>query len=153
MLRARCARVLAGARFFEEVTTMSSKKLEPVLLPVLSTTLRYHLKPRPLEADLKENRKDRRTRERSRRGFRVGGNRGAKPEARSATKSGADPEVQAGPEPVAGWITRAEARAVLGIEETELAALIARFRLRHSVVQVYSKPEILALREVVKKLR
>ena len=52
-----------------------------------------------------------------------------------------------------GWVTRAEARSVLGIEENELVELIARFRLRKTSVEVYSKPEIFALREIVKKLR
>ena len=45
---------------------MSSKKIEPESQPVFGTTLRYHLKPRPIEADLKVNRKDRRTQSRSR---------------------------------------------------------------------------------------
>ncbi len=65
----------------------------------------------------------------------------------------ADPKVQAKPEPVSGWITRAEARNILGINETELTALLARFRLRQSWVEVYSKPEIVALRAFVEKLR
>jgi hypothetical protein len=132
-------------RFLEEVTTMSSKKVEPAPQPVCSTTLRYHLKPRPIEADLKEKRKDRRSQARCRRGFRVGGG--------AATDPGARPAVQAKAEPIAGWITRAEARSVLGIEEKELAELLTRFRLRKSSVEVYSKAEILALREIVAKLR
>jgi hypothetical protein len=141
-------------RFLEEVTTMSSKKADPAPLPVFSSSLRYHLKPRPLEADadLKENRKDRRSRRNARRASRLGGKAGT-PSVSPAPKAGADPKVQAKPEPISGWITRAEARSVLGIEEAELAALIARFRLRQSWVEVYSKPEILALREIVEKLR
>jgi hypothetical protein len=139
-------------RFPEEVTTMSSKEDKPTALPIVSNSLRYHLKPRPIEADLKEDRKDRRSRQRARRGLRVGGN-SADSSCGAVTKSAADPKVQPKPEPVAGWITRAEARNVLGVEEAELAALIARFRLRRSLVEVYSKPEILALREIVAKLR
>jgi hypothetical protein len=134
-----------AVRFLEEVTAMSSKKVEPASQPVYSTTLRYHLKPPPIEADLKANRKDRRSRSRSRRGFRVGGG--------AVKDTGAKTEVQAKPEPIVGWITRAEARSVLGIEEKELAELLTRFRLRKSSVEVYSKAEILALREIVAKLR
>jgi hypothetical protein len=47
----------------------------------------------------------------------------------------------------------AEARNVLGINEAELGALLARFRLRHNLVEVYPKAEILALRAIVEKLR
>jgi hypothetical protein len=128
---------------------MSSKKIEPESAPVFSTSLAYHLKARPLEADLKEDRKDRRSRERSRRGFRVGG-RGGTP---AAKPGGPKVEPKPKPEPVAGWVTRAEARSLLGIEEAYLVELIARFRLRHSLVEVFSKPEILALREIVEKLK
>ncbi len=94
----RAAGLCLAIRFLEEVTTMSSKKVEPAPQPVCSTTLRYHLKPRPIEADLKENRKDRRSQARCRRGFRVGGG--------AATEPGAKPAVQAKAEPIAGWITR-----------------------------------------------
>jgi hypothetical protein len=129
---------------------MSSKKIQPASAPVFSTSLAYHLKPRPIEADLKVDRKDRRSRERNRRGFRVGGRGGA-----PGAKAGAGPKVEPKPkpEPVAGWVTRAEARSLLGIEEAYLVELIARFRLRHSLVEVFSKPEILALREIVGKLK
>jgi hypothetical protein len=141
-------------RFLLEVTTMSSKKVEPASLPIISTNLRYHLKPRPLEAEneVKENRKDRRSRRYARRRFCARKDGGA-PGGGTAKKAGADPKVQAKPEPVSGWITRAEARSLLGVEETELAALITRFRLRQNWVEVYSKPEVLALREIVAKLR
>jgi hypothetical protein len=139
-------------RFPEEVTTMSSKKAEPAALPIVSDSLCYHLKPRPIEAEIKEDRKDRRSRQHCRRLPRVGAD--ARNSSRGpVAKSGTDSKVQPNPEPIAGWITRAEARSVLGIEEDELAALIARFRLRRSLVEVYSKPEILALREIVEKLR
>jgi hypothetical protein len=151
-VRAVRAGLWRAVRFLEEVTTMSSKKVEPASLPVFSDSLRYHLKPRPIEADIKENRKDRRSRQRSGRGFRVGGN-GGTPSRGPAPQPAAGSTVQPKPEPVAGWITRAEARSVLGIEEAELAALIARFRLRRSLIEVYAKAEIFALREIVAKLR
>ena len=131
---------------------MSSKKVEPASLPVPGTTLRYHLKPRPIEADLKEQRKDRRSQARSRRGFRVGGS-GGTPRERTQREACSDPKVQPRSEPVAGWITRAEARSVLGIDDAELAGMLTRFRLRPNLVEVYSKAEILALREIVAKLR
>ena len=122
---------------------MSSKKVEPASPPVFHDSLRYHLKPRPVEPDLKEIRKDRRSREKPRRSSRLGGD-GGKPGRDVAAGAGADPKVQPKPEPVAGWITRAEARSLLGIDEKELAELLKRFRLRPSWVDVYSKPEILA---------
>ena len=125
---------------------MSSKKVEPASPPVFHDSLRYHLKPRPVEPDLKEIRKDRRSREKPRRSSRLGGD-GGKPGRDVAAGAGADPKVQPKPEPVAGWITRAEARSLLGIDEKELAELLKRFRLRPSWVDVYSKPEILALRD------
>jgi hypothetical protein len=145
---------LAGDSFRSEATTMSSKKIEPATAPVFRTSLRYHLKPRPLdaEAEVKEIRKDRRSREQSRRRCRLSGDPRT-PSRGGAIKAGERPGVQAKPEPVAGWVTRCEARKLLGIEETELVALIGRFRLRQSWVQVYSKPEILALRKFVDKLR
>jgi len=132
----------------------TSKKNDTGSLPVFSNSLRYHLKPRPIEAedDLKEIRKDRRTRQHAGRRARLGGSGGT---ARLGTglKLAADPKVQAKPEPVSGWVTRAEARNILGISETELTALLARYRLRQSWVEVYSKPEIVALRAFVEKLR
>ena len=132
----------------------NSKKTEPASTPIFRTSLRYHLKPRPIEGggDLPENRKARREKKHARRAAHLSG-RGASAQPSPAAKFVADPKVQAKPEPIAGWITRGEARALLGIEEAELAALIARFRLRQSWVEVYSKPEILALREIVAKLR
>jgi hypothetical protein len=130
---------------------MNSKKVQPGSLPVFANSLAYHLKPRPIEADdeAKAKRKERRSRERSGRGFRVGGT----PKPEPATTPGVDPKIQTRPEPVSGWITRAEARNVLGINEAELGALLARFRLRHNLVEVYPKAEILALRAIVEKLR
>jgi hypothetical protein len=124
------------------------KNLEAASQPLFSSSLRYHLKPRQFEGDLKEKRKDRRSNARSRRRFPVDENGGG-----AQTKATEAPKAQPRPEPVAGWITRAEARSVLGIEESELAALIDRFRIRPNLVEVYSKPEILALREIVAKLR
>jgi hypothetical protein len=133
---------------------MSSKRIERATPPVFRTGLAYHLKPRPIEADaaVKENRKDRRSRQNPRRRCRLGGDSGT-PSRGAAAKAGAGPSVQAKPEPVAGWVTRSEARKLLGIEEAELAALIGRFRLRQIWVEVYAKPEILALRKFVDKLR
>ena len=131
----------------------TSKKSEPGSLPVFRNSLRYHLKPRPIEAedDLKENRKDRRTRKHAGRRARLGGS-GGTARLGQGVKQAADPKFQAKPEPVSGWITRAEARNILGIDETELTALLARFRLRQSWVEVYSKPRS-SRRAIVEKLR
>jgi hypothetical protein len=54
---------------------------------------------------------------------------------------------------VVGWVTRGEARALLGLDDSGLTDLLGGYQLSRSWVEVYSKAEILALRAVVKKLR
>ena len=104
----------------------TSKKSEPGSLPVFRDSLRYHLKPRPIEAedDLKEIRKDRRTRQHAGRRARLGESGGTARLAKGV-RPAADPKVQAKPEPVSGWVTRTEARNILGIDEAELTALLS----------------------------
>jgi hypothetical protein len=82
----------------------------------------------------------------------VGGGQG--PELRNPqAQPGSAGEVQAKPEPVAGWVTRGEARALLGVENGELTRLLDGYKLSRGWVEVYSKAEILALRGIVKDLR
>jgi hypothetical protein len=59
-----------------------------------------------------------------------------------------EPELEAGP----GWITRAEARALLGVGEMELREILHGLRLSRRTVSLYSKSEIRALAGVVKAL-
>jgi hypothetical protein len=59
-----------------------------------------------------------------------------------------DHEPEAGP----GWISRAEARALLGVSEMELRELFHGFRLSRRTVPFYSKSEIQALAAVAKRL-
>ncbi|MHC5536671.1 hypothetical protein ACYOEI_00170 [Singulisphaera rosea] len=58
-------------------------------------------------------------------------------------------ELEAG----AGWISRAEARALLGISDTELRELLHRMNLSRRTVSLYLKSEIRALAETAKTLR
>jgi hypothetical protein len=58
-------------------------------------------------------------------------------------------EPEAGP----GWISRAEARALLGVSEIELREIFHGLRLSRRTVSLYSKSEIRALVAVAKKLR
>jgi hypothetical protein len=57
-------------------------------------------------------------------------------------------EPEAGP----GWVTRAEARALLGVTEMELREILHGFRLSRRPVTLYSKSEIQALASVAKRL-
>jgi hypothetical protein len=67
----------------------------------------------------------------------------------SRPKNPGNTELEAGP----GWITRAEARDLLGVGEIELRELTRGLNLSRRSIPLYSKAEILALRVVVKKLR
>jgi hypothetical protein len=58
-------------------------------------------------------------------------------------------EPEAGP----GWISRAEARALLGVSEMELREIFHGLRLSRRTVSLYSKSEIRALATVAKQLR
>jgi hypothetical protein len=58
-------------------------------------------------------------------------------------------EPEAGP----GWISRAEARALLGVSEIELREIFRGLRLSRRTVSLYSKSEMRALAAVAKKLR
>lgn len=60
-----------------------------------------------------------------------------------------DPEPEAGP----GWISRAEARALLGVGEIELREIVQGVRLSRRTVSLYSKSEIRALAALARKLR
>ena len=60
-----------------------------------------------------------------------------------------DFEPEAGP----GWISRAEARALLGVTETELRELFHGVALSRRTVALYSKSEIQALAALAKRLR
>jgi hypothetical protein len=59
-----------------------------------------------------------------------------------------DFEPEAGP----GWISRAEARALLNVTEMQLRELLRGFRLSRRTVPFYSKSEIQALAAVAKRL-
>ena len=67
----------------------------------------------------------------------------------SSANDGHDFEPEAGP----GWISRAEARALLGVSEIELRELFRGLRLSRRTVSLYSKSEMRALADVAKKLR
>ena len=58
-------------------------------------------------------------------------------------------EPEAGP----GWISRAEARALLGVTETELRELFHGLALSRRTVSLYSKSEIQALAVLARRLR
>jgi hypothetical protein len=58
-------------------------------------------------------------------------------------------EPEAGP----GWISRAEARTLMGVSEMELREIFHGLRLSRRTVSLYSKSEIRALAAVAKKLR
>jgi hypothetical protein len=60
-----------------------------------------------------------------------------------------EPELEAGP----GWISRAEARALLGVSEMELREICRGLSLSRRVVPLYSKAEIQALSATARKLR
>jgi hypothetical protein len=59
-----------------------------------------------------------------------------------------DYEPEGGP----GWISRAEARALLGVTEMELREILHGFRLSRRLVSLYSKSEIQALASVARRL-
>ncbi len=59
------------------------------------------------------------------------------------------PEPEAGP----GWITRGEARDLLGVGEMELRDLLRGFALSRREVRLFQKSEIEALARLVKQLR
>jgi hypothetical protein len=59
------------------------------------------------------------------------------------------PEPEVGP----GWITRGEARALLGVSETELRELFRGLAPSRRVVPLYLKSEIQALARAVEQLR
>ena len=137
---------------------MSSKKDRPAPLPVSSTTV-WHIisnrgRPRA-EAGFRKTERIAEARETCwSRLPRVGGSGGEESQRTAALVGSRTAGKAQAPSPSAAGSYRAqEARSLLGIEEAELAALIARFRLRQSWVEVYSKPEILALREIVAKRR
>lgn len=58
-------------------------------------------------------------------------------------------ELEAGP----GWISRAEARALLGVSDTELRELSHGVNLSRRTVSLFLKSEIRALAEAAKRLR
>lgn len=60
-----------------------------------------------------------------------------------------EPEPEAGPE----WISRAEARALLGVGELELREIFQGLVLSRRTVSLYAKSEIRALAALAKKLR
>ena len=60
-----------------------------------------------------------------------------------------EPELEAG----TGWISRAEARALLGVSEMELREISHGLSLSRRMVPLYSKAEIQALSTIAKKLR
>ena len=60
-----------------------------------------------------------------------------------------EPEPEAGPE----WISRGEARALLGVGELELREIIRGLSLSRRVVPLYLKAEIQALVPTVQRLR
>ena len=60
-----------------------------------------------------------------------------------------DFEPEAGP----GWISRAEARALLGVGEMELREIFHGLALSRRAVSLYSKSEIQALAVLARRLR
>jgi hypothetical protein len=133
------------------VTTMSSRNSRRESVRVVFTTgLSNHLKPEPSGSRAQETGKAKSGPDHS-----VSGKVADKPSGRrgSPAKPIAKPEIPTKPEPVAGWVTRGEARALLGVEDSRLTDLLRSYQLSRSRIEVYSKAEILALRGIVKKLQ
>ena len=117
---------------------------------VFTTGLSTHLKPQPAESPAKETRKAKSGPDHSA-SRKITGNQSGR--RGSPAKPQSKPELPTKPEPIAGWVSRGEARALLGVEDTSLTDLLGAYKLSRRRVEVYSKAEILALRSIVKKLQ
>ena len=126
---------------------MSSRRADrEVARVVFATGLSSHITSRPGGSKTQGPRKPKAGRKRPRGGER--------PElGKSKAQPGSAGEVQTGSEPVAGWVTRREAQALLGVDHSKLADVLDGYKLSRRWVEVYCKAEILALRKKVEKLR
>jgi hypothetical protein len=128
---------------------MNSRKPRPESPRVVFTTgLTNHMKPQVSGAGKRRKPKGERSSLPSSTVTGKGTERGT-PRAKVGSKT----EGPITAEPVAGWVSRGEALALLELDDAMLLDLIKAFKLSRNWVEVYSKAEILALRAIVKALR
>ena len=126
---------------------MSSRKTRPESSRVVFTTgLTRHLKPQLPGPEARETRRS------------PGGRKSPPSRAdlgkqveRESARTQAERPIK--PEPMPGWVTRSEALALLELDEATLGHLLKAYKLSRTWVEIYSKAEILALRNIVKALR